>query len=113
MKHDLGLHHLAHRIHGAEEAMVAEERKKHLIFLDYTALTVGLLGPLFAIPQLYIIVANQSSAGVSLWTWVLGLVSATVWTFYGLAHRERAIIIPNIIWILVEVPLVLAIIFYS
>ena len=112
MKHHLGLKHLNNRIQKGEVAEVELERKLHLMWLDRLALGVGILGPLTALPQLWLILSTRSSVGVSLWTWLLSIFISLIWTAYGLAHREKIIIVPGLLWLILEVAIVLAIVAY-
>lgn len=72
----------------------------------------GILGPIFTIPQLVTIVRHESAQGVSLVSWSAYLGGAFVWLIYGIIHRERPIIFNYGIWVLVDLAIVIAIIFY-
>ena len=112
MKHYLGMKHLNDRIRKGEQAEAELEKRLHLIWLDRLTFGVGILGPFTALPQLWLIISTQSSAGVSLWTWLLSIFTSLIWTAYGLAHREKAIIVSGILWLILEVGIVFAIIIY-
>lgn len=104
--------HLSDRIRSGERAEAELEKKLHLIWLDRLALTAGMIGPLSAIPQLYLIISTRSAQGVSMITWVWAFVSSFIWLIYGLVHREKAIVIPGLLWLVLEVAIVLAIVAY-
>jgi len=62
---------------------------------------IALINPIMAIPQLYLILRNET-AGVSLITWVTFLIVAVVWLFYGLKHRIKPIILVQSAWIIID-----------
>jgi len=86
--------------------------KKSVMILDRWVMVVGILAPLTAIPQIYTIVSTQSSKEVSLSTWLLFIVIATFWLLYGIAHEEKAIIVNNSLWIMMEFIIVGLILIY-
>ncbi|MFH0891040.1 MAG: SemiSWEET family transporter [Candidatus Liptonbacteria bacterium] len=112
MKHHLGIKHLSDRVTKGEAAAVEMDKRIHILWLDRLALAAGTLGPLTALPQLRSIIVNGTSAGVSLWTWLLLFITSLIWTAYGLTHREKLIIISSILWLVLEVAIVFAIIIY-
>ncbi len=72
----------------------------------------GILGPLFTVPQLVSIIELKSSAGVSLISWGSYLVGAIAWLAYGIAHKERPIMVSYGIWVAIDAAIVVAIIVY-
>ena len=73
----------------------------------------GIFGPMLTVPQLVTIIRHQSSADVSLISWGSYLIGALAWLCYGIAHKEKPIIVSYGIWVLVDLAIVIAIIVYQ
>ena len=59
---------------------------------------VGILAPLFILPQAVQILVYNNSAGVSFITWFLLGIVAFLWIIYGVIHKEKPIIITNVLF---------------
>lgn len=66
--------------------------------LDRVTFAAGIVGPFTVLPQVYEIFSTQSAAGVSATSWALMFLVTLPWIFYGLAHRDRSIIISFTLW---------------
>lgn len=96
-----------------EKAEYEIDKKSHLLWLDRLALLAGVLSPLIVLPQLYEVISSLSAQGVSLWTWLISLAVSLIWVIYGLAHKEKLVIIPGLAWVVMESALIFAILIYS
>lgn len=70
---------------------------------------IGVLGPIMALPQLIEIWVYGNSAGVSALSWGAFGVIAFFWCVYGVLHRNRPIIISQVLWMLFDVLIVIGI----
>lgn len=68
--------------------------------LDYTVYTVGVLGPLATIPQIFSIYITHNVAGVSFWSWALYALFDIPWIVYAFTHREPPLIVCYSLWFL-------------
>ena len=66
------------------------------------AYIVALVGPLSSVPQIYEIWTERNASGVSFVTWTLFLLTSVVWLLYGVAKRDRPLIISNALWVVGE-----------
>lgn len=66
--------------------------------LDTLVYTVGILGPLATIPQVYKIYAFEDATGISPLSWILWAVMDIPWILYGLAHREYPLVLTYTLW---------------
>ena len=73
---------------------------------------VGVVGPFTVLPQIYSIFTEKSAAGVSLLTWVLIFIVTFPWILYGIAHKEKSIIVSFILWEVVNLLVVVGVIMY-
>jgi uncharacterized protein with PQ loop repeat len=68
--------------------------------LDGVMFIVAIVAPLLNIPQIYSIIVQGSSAGVSLLSWTLYAVLSGLWLLYAIAHRQKALALSSGFWIL-------------
>lgn len=94
-----GSHHVARRIRAGTST-----------YFDRFMLVIGTAAAFMTLPQLISVYQNGAS-GVSLLSWSAYAAHSALWTAYGIAHGERAIIWPNAAWGLMNGMVVLAIIF--
>lgn len=80
---------------------------------DALVYIVAIISMLCTLDQAWIIWVQHNAAGVSFLTWALYTVAAVAWLFYGFVHRERAIILTNFIWILINLSIVVGLVVYQ
>src|ERR1035437_892065 len=100
--HYLGLRHK----HERKQLHQKEKRSQYLTFLDKLTFVVGVIGPFTVLPQIYTIFSVHSAKGVSLATWLLIFIVTFPWILYGLAHKEKNIIISFVLWEVVNLAVV-------
>jgi len=76
--------------------------------IDRIALWVGTFQPLATIPQIWLVFKNQDAANVSIFMWAAFNVASVVLLIYGFKHRLLPVWIPQILWILVQTPMMLS-----
>jgi uncharacterized protein with PQ loop repeat len=88
---------------GAEVPNSIEKRRslsrRSLFLAVYLA---SLVGPIFTIPQIWLIFSTGHSEGVSVLTWLGYILVALIWTVYGLVERDKPIVFSNTLWMIVE-----------
>lgn len=77
-------------------------RSAYLRLLDKIVFAVGIVGPIFTIPQLWLIFIGHDAHGVSALSWGAYAVLDLPWLLYGIAHRERPIIFTYLIWLILN-----------
>src|SRR3989338_4697237 len=92
-------HHQHHRMHGQNSL---KGHSKRQIFADRLVYVGGLLGIVLTIPQITTIWINKNASGVSTISWCSYLLVSVFWMYYGIVHKERPIIITNIVWIFLD-----------
>lgn len=71
--------------------------------IDRLVNVIAFIAPLSSLPQIIEIwFIDNNAHGVSLVTWSLFVVMSTVWLFYGLVHKQRPIIVSNVLWIIAQ-----------
>jgi len=107
--HYLGLRDKYERRQGLKK----QKKSPYSVFLDKLTFIVGIIGPFTVLPQIYSIFSTKSAAGVSLTTWVLIFIVTFPWILYGIAHKERSIIVSFILWEIVNFGVILGVLMYA
>jgi uncharacterized protein with PQ loop repeat len=107
------LHHVSIRRRIYEKLEAYPSNKKIARLVDEGGYIFGIAGPLFSIPQLYAIWSTQNADGVSLFSWSAFTLGALFWIFYGIMHKEKPIIISQILWFFLQLGIVIGIILYK
>jgi uncharacterized protein with PQ loop repeat len=105
----LGLRHKYERRQG----YIKQKKTPYIVFLDKLTFIVGVIGPFTVLPQTYVIFSTKSAAGVSLTTWLLIFIVTFPWILYGLAHKEKNIIVSFILWEIVNLSVVVGVLLYG
>jgi uncharacterized protein with PQ loop repeat len=107
--HYLGLRHK----HERQQLVQKRSQSPYIVFLDKLTFIVGVIGPFTVLPQIYSIFSSRSAAGVSLMTWLLIFIVTFPWILYGLAHKDRSIIVSFILWEVVNLTVVIGVLLYG
>ena len=89
--------HLRKRISKGLEPFPA--RTAWLRLLDRAIYAVGIVGPLATLPQIYKIYSTQDATGVAPLSWGIYALFDIPWIFYGLAHKEKPIVLTYSLWL--------------
>ncbi len=81
--------------------------------LDKSIYAVSVIGLVMTIPQITKIWSEKNASGVSLIAWSTYIFTALVWLMYGIAHKEKPIILTNLAWIIVNLIIVIGVIMYG
>lgn len=106
--HYLGQRHKYERRQGLKQ----QRRSPYIVFLDKLTFVVGVVGPFTVLPQIYSIFSTHSAAGVSLATWLLIFIVTFPWILYGMAHKEKSIIVSFILWEVMNLAVVIGVLLY-
>ena len=77
-------------------------RKAWLRLLDRVVITVGIIGPMASLPQIFKIYLLQNVGGISTTSYALWALMDIPWIFYGIVHRERPIVFTYFAWFAVN-----------
>ncbi|HTB48692.1 MAG TPA: PQ-loop domain-containing transporter [Verrucomicrobiae bacterium] len=107
--HYLGLRHKYERRQGLKK----QRKSPYIVFLDKLTFIVGVIGPFTVLPQIYSIFTTHSANGVSLATWSLIFIVTFPWILYGVAHKEKSIIVSFTLWEVVNLTVVIGVLLYG
>ena len=71
------------------------KKKKEIFLIDSLAYVAGVIAPLMAIPQLYIVWVDKNVGGVSALSWGSFAFFNLIFIAYGLINKEKLIIFSN------------------
>lgn len=91
------MHNLHHRI---KPKVLPRPKIDKIIYIAVV------IGPLLTLPQIYSIWV-QGEGGVSIISWVAYLIAAIIWLLYGVAHKDKPIIVVEAIWVLLDVLIII------
>lgn len=103
--------HLRKRLHKKGEKFPSPNKKIRI--LDDVIYIIGILGPAMTIPQILKILITQNASGVSFIANVSWGVFAGVWIVYGIVHKEKPIIITNVMWVILQTIISISVIIYG
>lgn len=107
--HYLGLRHKYER----KQSRKKQRKSAYITFLDKLTFIVGVIGPFTVLPQIYSIFSTKSATGVSLTTWSLIFIVTFPWILYGVAHKEKNIIVSFILWEVANLSVVVGVLLYG
>ncbi|HXE09901.1 MAG TPA: hypothetical protein VN554_00565 [Verrucomicrobiae bacterium] len=107
--HYLGMRHK----HEHSKAHAKHKKTSYTVFLDKLTFVAGVVGPFTVLPQTYAIFSSHSAKGVSLATWSLIFIVTFPWILYGIAHKDRSIIVSFILWEIVNLSVVIGVLIYG
>jgi len=82
-------------------------------FLDRVMFLVALLVPIALLPQVIQIYGEKDASGLSIYTWVLLTFGNALWALYGFVHRDKIILLANVLITLLNLSVVIGILKYS
>jgi len=103
--------HRRKRIHPKHEKYPHSNKWKKL--LDGIIYPVSLFGPILVIPQVLKLWVEKDASSISLITFIMLLFPAILWVVYGMAHKEKPIIVSNYAWIIIYIAVIIATILYG
>lgn len=89
--------HLRKRVSAGLEPYPARSAWKRA--LDKSVYAAGVIGPIMTIPQIALIYIGQDATGVSPVSWFMWGLLDIPWILYGVAHRERPIVMTYTLWL--------------
>lgn len=108
-----GFHHFHKRKRVYQKLEPYPHHDKLKRFIDKFIYIVAIFGMVMTIPQITKIWIEKNATGVSAISWGAYLVGASFWLIYGIAHKEKPIILTNSIWIFLELFVIIGTVMYG
>lgn len=80
--------------------------------IDDLALIVGIIQPLATLPQIWLVYSTHNASGVSFFMWTAYNVASVILLMYGIKYRLAPIIWANILWLVVQTPMMVSVFFF-
>jgi uncharacterized protein with PQ loop repeat len=110
---NIGRHHqhLRKRVYSNMEEYPHPDKLKN--FVDKLVYFAGIVGVLMTLPQIWLIYFGKTAVGLSLISWISYWIIGMIWLFYGIIHKERPIIVLNIMWFFLYLAIIIGIFIYG
>ncbi len=109
---NLGHHHYTHHYIKNQKKFDLLHSKKSVKRLDRMVLVIGILSPLFTLPQVWQIWTTHDVEGINLITWIAWATFNGFWFVYSVAHKELPLIVNCTIWIFIYISVITGIIIF-
>lgn len=107
------LHHISKRKRVTKKLEEYPSKRFWIRLFDRLLLTIAVIGPLTALPQVWNVYANHAVTGLAFSSWSLWAFFNLFWILYGFIHKEKPIIITYILWFLMNASVAIGILLYS
>jgi uncharacterized protein with PQ loop repeat len=89
--------------------------KKHtkMPLVDRATYVVAIIEPIITIPQAADIFIHHTAAGISLTSWIGYEILTVVWIWYAYVHRNKLIMIYNLLYFVVQTVIIFGGIMYG
>ncbi len=104
-------YHKRKRIHEKHEQYPNPDKYKRS--MDKLIYIIAILFPIMLIPQVLKIWIMKTAEGLSLITWISYVVFTIFWIIYGFLHKEKPIIITNLLFLVLHSLIMIGIIIYG
>ncbi|MFN7991686.1 MAG: hypothetical protein U0R44_06020 [Candidatus Micrarchaeia archaeon] len=108
-----GIHHLHKRRRVHENLEVYPHPDRWLNLLDRLVFIVALTGVVMTVPQVFEIWVMKNPSGVSLISWSAYTLASAFWVVYGIAHREKTIMVVYSLYTVLNALIVAGILIYG
>ncbi len=81
--------------------------------IDGAAVTAGIIGPLMTLPQVLKIYVEHNASGVSVLSWLAFAIADIPLFIYGVAHRDKVLIITYAAWFVLNLVVAFGAIIYG
>ncbi|MBU1202312.1 MAG: hypothetical protein KJ583_03595 [Nanoarchaeota archaeon] len=108
-----GMHHLHRRqiIHQKHEEYPHPDKTKRI--MDKLVYAASIFAPIMTLPQVMIIWIDKNAQGISVVSWIAYMLCALIWLMYGFLHKEKPIIIMNLLWIVLDLLVIIGVMVYA
>jgi|AntRauTorcE11897_2_1112592.scaffolds.fasta_scaffold21382_2 uncharacterized protein with PQ loop repeat len=105
-----------HHLHQRKRTHLQKQKYPHphkkVRFLDNICIVFSVLMPATTIPQILIIYKHHQVDGLSLTMWLLYCVGVIPFLIYAIVHKEKPLIILNILWLIAQIVIITGILIY-
>jgi uncharacterized protein with PQ loop repeat len=83
-----------------------------IAIIDVIVYVISVVSPILTIPQIFDIYVGKDATGVSALTWGAYTVFTIPWIVYGFIHKEKVLILNNVLWLCANLAVFIGAIMY-
>ncbi len=102
-----------HRHLAKKHRIIQVKKSAQHHWVDRTTYLVAIIEPIITIPQVYAIWSTRNASGVSILSWSGYWLFGLVWLYYGIIHKDKAIIIYNGLYLVAEALILIGALLYG
>lgn len=88
-------------------------RKGTKTLIDKICYFASVFMPATALPQIHQLYTTRDADSLSLLMWVLYLVGVIPFLLFGIVHKEKQLIVLNVLWLIVTIVIIVGILLFS
>lgn len=88
-------------------------RKNATTLIDKICYFASVFMPATAIPQIHQLYTTRDADSLSLLMWVLYLVGVIPFLLFGILHKEKQLVVLNVLWLIVTIVIIVGILLFS
>ncbi|MEZ4156662.1 MAG: SemiSWEET family transporter [Candidatus Paceibacterota bacterium] len=98
---------------GQHELSRAKKHTHRFRVVDKLIYVAAIGSPVATLPQVAKVFFEKNGSSIEPITWATFIFLNIFWIFYGALHRDKPIVLTNILWVLVNASMVLGALLYS
>lgn len=103
-----------HRIkHQQKRKVMVVKRQAKPKLVDRLTYIIAIVEPIITIPQVYVIFHDKTAAGIAISSWIGYQIFTVIWLWYGIFHKERVIVIYQILWLVMQTAIIIGGLMYG
>lgn len=96
-----------------KRATPAAKKSKKMLMIDRATYVAAIVEPIITIPQATTIFIHHTAAGISLTSWVGYEILTVVWVWYAYVHKDKLILIYNLMYFVIQTVIIFGGIMYG
>ncbi len=93
--------------------VLVAEKKSNTKVVDRLTYAAAIIEPIITLPQAIQIFSNRNAQGVSITAWLGYELLQMIWLWYGIAHKDRIIILYSLLYAVIQMIVIVGAILYG
>jgi len=106
------LHHISKRKRVVKKLEDYPSKRFWIRLLDRSLVAIAIIGPLMSLPQLLEVYMNKNADNIAFLSWASWAFFNLFWLAYGIAHKDKPIIITYILWLIVNTMMAVSVLIF-
>lgn len=100
-------------VHQKKQRVLVVKKQAKPKLVDRLTYLVAIIEPAVTLPQVYVIFHDKTAAGIAISSWVGYQFFTVIWLWYGIVHKEKAIIIYQFLWLILQTLIIIGGLIYG